>query len=130
MLQLLRHSTEAAQGCTGDALDMAIDMMQRSIVKADIESIIKAVVRETGVTDAELCAKGRHRERAEARAIVAWLAYNYTSITKTSIGERMNRNHATVVHYTQVVDEWLEEPRRNLRGARIITRLMRELEDA
>ena len=129
LLQLLRHSTEAAQGCTGQALDMAIDMMQHSIVKADIESIMQAVVRETGVTEAEMCNKGRQREYAEARAIVAWLAYHYTPMTLTSIGKRMRRDHPTAIHYNRMVDSWLDEPRRNLRGARITTRLIRELED-
>lgn len=130
LLQLLRHSTEVAQGCTGQALDMAIDMMQHSIVKADIESIIKAVARETGVTEAEMCNRGRQREYAEARAIVAWLAYHYTPMTLTSIGKRMRRDHPTAIHYNRMVDSWLDEPRRNLRGARITTKLLKELEDA
>lgn len=129
LLQLLRHTCEKAEGCTGEAIDIAIDVMQHSIVKADIESIIEAVVRETGVTEDEMFGKCRHREYADARAIAAWLAYHYTAMTLTSIGKRMNRDHVMIIHYNRMVDSWLDEPRRNIKGARITTKLIRELED-
>lgn len=128
ILTTLRN-TCAGQDDICDALDIAIESMQRNIVKTDIESIIEAVVRETGVTEQELCERGRQREYTDARAIVAWLAYNYTPMTLTSIGRRIRRNHSMVIHYNHMVDAWLEEPRLNLCGARITTKLIRELED-
>ena len=114
----------------GEALDYAVDMMRESIVTTDIESIIRAVTRETGVTEQEMCNKGRQREYAEARAIVAWLAYHYTPMTLTSIGKRMRRDHPTAIHYNRMVDSWLDEPRRNLRGARVANKLIRELNES
>ena len=128
LLTTLRHTCENAAGETGKALDMAIDMMERSIAKADIESIIRAVTRETGVTDAEMCNKGRQREYSEARAIVSWLARRYTSMTLTSIGKRLGRDHISVIHYVRMVGSWMEEPRRNLRGAKITQKLINEIE--
>ena len=128
LLTTLRHTCENAVGATGEALDMAIDLLVRSIVKADIEDIIQGVVRETGVTEAEMCNKGRQREYAEARAIVSWLAKRYTSMTLTSIGKRLGRDHVSVVHYIRIVDSWIEEPRRNMRGARITQKLINEIE--
>jgi len=114
----------------GEAIDIAADMLERNAVKkADIDNIIKAVSRETGVTELEMCRKGRQREYAEARAIVSFLSYTYTSMTLTAIGHRLNRDHATAIHYNRTVQAWLDEPRRNLRGARIVTKLMEELED-
>ena len=127
-MQTLRYTSIAAEGCTGEALDYAIALLDRSIVKADIESIIRAVTRETGVTEQEMCNKGRQREYAEARAIVSWLAYHYTPMTLTSIGKRMRRDHPTAIHYNRMVDSWLDEPRRNLRGARITQKLINEIE--
>lgn len=114
----------------GEAIDIAADMLERNAVKTvDIDNIIKAVSRETGVTEQEMCHKGRQREFAEARAIVSFLSYTYTSMTLTAIGHRLNHGHATAIHYNRTVQAWLDEPRRNLRGARITTKLMEELED-
>lgn len=112
----------------GEAIDIAADMLERSIVKSDIESIIRAVTRETGVTDEEMTHHCRHREYTEARMIVCWLAYHYTQMTLTSIGKRLGRGHGTASYYNMVVDSWLNEPRLNLRGARIATKLIREIE--
>jgi chromosomal replication initiation ATPase DnaA len=98
-------------------------------VKADIESIIQAVVRETGVTEAEMCNKGRQREFAEARAIASWLAYHYTPMTLTAIGMRFGRDHATTIHYNRMVDSWLDEPRLNMKGARVTTKIINELDN-
>ena len=114
----------------GEAIDFAAGFLEKSIVKADIESIIQAVVRETGVTENEMTNRGRQREFAEARAIVAWLAYHYTPMTLTSIGKRMRRDHPTVIHYNRMVDSWLDEPRRNMRGARVANKLIRELNES
>jgi len=111
----------------GEAIDLAADMLERSIVKRDIDSIINAVARETGVTDEEMCNKGRQREFAEARAIVSYLAYTCTSMTLTSVGKRLGRDHVCVMHYNRTVRAWLDEPRLNLRAARIVTKLMEEL---
>lgn len=129
--QAIEKLRELRQGCdesTGDALDMAIALLDRSIVKADIESIIKGVERETGVTEAEMCNRGRQREFAEARAIVSWLARRYTSMTLTSIGKRLGRDHISVIHYVRMVGSWMEEPRLNIRGARITQKLIDDIE--
>ena len=114
----------------GEAIDIAADLLEHNAVKtADIDNIIKAVSRETGVTEQEMCHKGRQREFAEARAIVSFLTYTYTSMTLTAIGKRLGRDHVCALHYNRTVQAWLDEPRRNLRGARIVTKLMEELED-
>lgn len=129
--QAIEKLRQLRQGCdesTGEALDMAIALLDRSIVKADIEAIIQGVVRETGVTEAEMCNKGRQREYAEARAIVSWLARRYTSMTLTSIGKRLGRDHISVIHYVRMVGSWMEEPRLNMRGARITKKLIDEIE--
>jgi chromosomal replication initiation ATPase DnaA len=129
--QAIEKLRELRQGCdesTGDALDMAIALLDRSIVKADIEAIIKGVERETGVTEAEMCNRGRQREFAEARAIVSWLARRYTSMTLTSIGKRLGRDRISVIHYVRMVGSWMEEPRLNIRGARITQKLIDEIE--
>lgn len=111
----------------GEAIDYAVGIMESLSVGADIESIIKAVTRLTGVTEEKMCGRGRHREYAEARAIVSYLAYNNAQMTLTAIGERLGRTHSAVMHYNEMVSGWLEEPRRNPRGARITTQLIEEI---
>lgn len=128
ILTTLRHTCTAAEGCTGEALDVAIDLMQRNIVKADIDSIIKAVERYTGVTEEDMCKKGRQREYSEARAIVCWLAHHYTPMTLTAIGKRIGRDHAVAIYYNKAVGAWLEQPRLNPTGYRIVNKLKKELD--
>lgn len=112
----------------GEAIDVAVETLEQISTSADIDSIMQSVARETGVTEEEMLARGRHREYTEARAMVCWLTYHCTSMSLTSIGRRLDRDHATMIHYNQMVDGWLEEPRRNLRGARIVTALRQEIE--
>lgn len=128
-IEKLRQLRQDCDESTGDALDMAIALLDRSIVKADIEAIIQGVVRETGVTEAEMCNKGRQREYAEARAIVSWLARRYTSMTLTSIGKRLGRDHISVIHYNKTVSTWLYDKRTNPRGRSITMKLMEELDN-
>lgn len=111
-----------------EAIDRAIEVLDSSVVRADIDSIIEAVTRETRVTDAEMCGRGRNREYTEARAMVAWLAYHYTRMTQTAIGKRMNVTHATIIYYLRMVDYWLTVPKRNPEGVKIIEKLENELE--
>jgi chromosomal replication initiation ATPase DnaA len=113
----------------GQAIDVAADLLEGCIVKANIESIIRAVVRETGVTEAEMCNRGRQREFAEARAIVSWLAYHYTPMTLTAIGQRLGRDHATAIYYNKTVSTWLYDKRTNPRGRSITMKLMEELDN-
>lgn len=72
----------------GIAIDMAVELMQKNSAQANLESIIMAVSRETGVSEAEMCQRGREREYSEARAIVSYLAYRFTPMTLTAIGKR------------------------------------------
>lgn len=110
------------------ALDVAVDVLEHNVVTPDIDSIIKAVTRETGVTEEEMLARGRQRENVEARTIVSWIAYNYTPMTLTAIGNRLKRDHPTTIHYNRTANGWLEQPKRNLRGARIIQKLIKEFD--
>lgn len=111
------------------AIRVAIDNLERCSAKASPESIMRAVERETGVSEQEMVSKQRHREYADARAISSWLIYRYTPMTLTSIGRSLGRDHVSVIHYIRKANEWMAEPRLNLRAARIITKLINELED-
>lgn len=113
----------------GIAIDMAADLIENSIARSNIESIIKAVTRETGVTDDEMCNRGRQREYSEARAIVSYLAYKFTPMTLTAIGNRLGRDHATAIYYNKTVSGWLNNKFLNERGRNIVVKLINEIKD-
>ena len=114
----------------GEALDYAVDMMQNSIVTTDIESIIKAVSRETHISEEDMVMRGRKRDIADARAIVSWLAYHYTPMTLKAIGRRLGRDHVMAIHYNRSADEWMKDPKLNFSAVGIIKKIAKELEDA
>jgi len=107
----------------GDAIDFAVGCLEGKI-GADIDSIISAVSRETGVTKGEMCRKDRKRRYADARAMVCYLTYFYTPMTLMAIGEMLGRGHAVVLYHIRKVSEWLDNPRLNPEGAMITKKLM------
>lgn len=111
----------------GIAIDMAVELMQKNSAQANLESIIMAVSRETGVSEAEMCQRGREREYSEARAIVSYLAYRFTPMTLTAIGKRFGRTHATTIYYYRTVLSWLHDKRLNPRGHHITNSLINEI---
>ena len=103
----------------GQAIDVAV-----GVLEANIESIISAVSRVTGVTEAQMSMNGRQRKYADARAIVCYLAYNYTPMTLMAIGKRLGRAHTVVLYHIRKVSEWLDYPKINPEGAMITKKLM------
>lgn len=127
-MQTLRYTSIAAEGCTGEALDYAIGILEDRLVLPSIDSIIKAVSRETHISEEDMVMRGRKRDIADARAIVSWLAYHYTPMTLKAIGKRLGRDHVMAIHYVRMVGSWLEEPMLNIRGTRITQKLINEIE--
>lgn len=107
----------------GEAIDLAVGRLEGN-VGADIDSIISAVSRETGVTEVQMSMNGRQRRYADARAIVCYLAYNYTPMTLMAIGKRLGRAHTVVLYHIRKVSEWLDYPKINPEGAMITKKLM------
>lgn len=97
----------------GEAIDVAIAALEPSIVPT-LENIIKAVSKETGVTEEEMLSRKRFREYADARYLCFWIAYNYTSSTMTCLARRLNAcNHSIVYYGIKKGDEWMQHPSQN-----------------
>ncbi|MGE4321736.1 MAG: helix-turn-helix domain-containing protein [Sphingobium sp.] len=63
-----------------------------------IATIIAAVARETGVSQAAICGPRRELEHVRARAAVAWLARRLTSRSYPAIGMVLGgRDHSTII---------------------------------
>ena len=130
ILQALRYTSIAAEGCTGEALDYVIGTLEDRLVLPNIDSIIKAVSHETHISEEEMIHRGRKRDISDARAIVSWLAYHYTPMTLKAIGRRFGRDHVMAIHYNRSADEWLKDPKLNFSAVSIIKKIAKELEDA
>ena len=63
-----------------------------------IGAIIDAVCASTGVQAEELVGQGKHRRVALARALVAWLARQHTSMSFPEIARTLRRNSHSSVH--------------------------------
>lgn len=129
-MQTLRYTSIAAEGCTGEALDYAIGILEDRLVLPSIDSIIKAVSRETHISEEDMVMRGRKRDIADARAIVSWLTYHYTPMTLKAIGSRLGRDHVMAIHYNRSADEWMKDPKLNFGAVGIIKKIAKELEDA
>lgn len=110
----------------GQEIDLAVGRLEGN-VGADIDSIISAVSRVTGVTEVQMSMNGRQRKYADARAIVCYLAYNYTPMTLMAIGKRLGRAHTVVLYHIRKVSEWLDYPKINPEGAMITKELMNRI---
>ena len=129
ILRTLRHTCGHASGKTADAIDKAIEVLERERILPTIDSIAEAVAEETGISVDTMRSKNRLRENTEARAMVSWMAYHYCKMSLVSIGNYFDRTHAMSVHYNHMVDEWVYRPTLNRRCAEIINRLIERIED-
>ena len=71
--------------------------------------IVAAVVRATGVTEAELRGRGRRRRVADARHLTWWLLHRLLGHSASQLGRDWGRHHATVLSALDKVDHWHRE---------------------
>jgi len=113
-------------------VDFARQVLQSIIREKDstitIEAIQKAVCDFFSVRAADLRAKKRTRSIAVPRQVAMYLCRRYTDASFPTIGERFGgRDHSTVIHATQVVDQRIKDDP-TFRAT--IERLQRMLESA
>jgi len=56
----------------------------------------------------DITTKTRKREYVEARAIYYKLLRDHTRMSLSAIGETMNKDHTTVLHFTRKIKDWME----------------------
>ena len=72
------------------------------------EIIIEEVSKHYDISINDIVSNKKNKEIATARQIVMYLCEKLTEDTKTNIGKKMNRDHATVIHNINKVKESLE----------------------
>jgi len=63
------------------------------------EMLFQEIEKFTGITKAELQSKTRLREVVDARIMYAYIMKSKTLLTLLKIGQQINRDHSTVIHY-------------------------------
>ncbi len=92
--------------------DISIDLARRVINnsvkvatrKVNFEMITEAVTSHFRITPDLLFAKTRKREISDARQLVMYLSKKLVNLPLTTIGQKLGRSHATVIHGVECVE--------------------------
>ena len=71
-------------------------------------SVVLIIFELTGVTEEQMRSSIRVRELVEARQVYMWAMRSESPTALSSIGVRMNRDHATVLHSVRRVGSGIE----------------------
>jgi chromosomal replication initiator protein len=99
MVALLAHATMLGQDIT---IELARSIIGNTVKVADkqvtFESIAETVANYYNLNTDLLYGKSRKREISDARQLVMYLAKKEAQMSSTSIGAKLDRTHATVLH--------------------------------
>lgn len=102
---------------TQDELTEAVELAVKALkpkLKPTLDNIAAAVLEETGLRMDELLSPKKIRDYAEARWMVAWIAYSYTNASTPMIARFLERhNHVTILHGINYGDDWMRNHRLN-----------------
>jgi REP element-mobilizing transposase RayT len=98
------HRQEFHEGTSGGRIlgddsfvERAYKKSEQSVKKSEtLDEIIERVGKEYGLSEEELSATGRQRNRAEVRAMIAYLVREATGVSLTELGRRMHRDVSTL----------------------------------
>lgn len=75
-----------------------VTMPAKKMPKATMDRIISLVCAEYRTSRPELLSPSRHAQAVRARFIVAYMARKMTRLSFGQIGQRMCRDHTTIIH--------------------------------
>lgn len=91
------------------SLDLAKRVMMNAVKikrhQVNFEMVADVVASHYGIPSDAIFTKSRRREVADARQIVMYLAKKLTKLPCTTIGHKLDRSHATVIHGCNVVED-------------------------
>lgn len=106
ILSLITRATFLNQEMSVDIARMVIsNAVKISKRQLTFEYITEVVSEHYGIDSDLLYGKSRKREISDARQVVMYLAKKYTKFSSTSIGLKLSRNHATVLHACKTIEE-------------------------
>lgn len=106
VLSLITRATFMNQAISIDmaraVISNAIKLSRRQLT---FEYITEVVCSHLNIDSDLLYGKSRKREISDTRQIVMYLAKKYTKLSSTTIGLKLFRNHATVLHACKTIEE-------------------------
>ena len=106
MVALLAHATMLGQDITIDLARHVIGNTVKVTAKQlTFESIAETVADYYNLPTELIYGKSRKREISDARQLVMYLARKEAQMSSTSIGARLDRTHATVLHACTQVEQ-------------------------
>jgi chromosomal replication initiator protein len=95
---LAPRGTVVAAGMVKTVLSDLLRQAQNAPVRGDVETILRAVCAEFGVTKDDLLSKKREATISQARQIAMYLLREDAGLTVARIGRELERDHSTVLH--------------------------------
>lgn len=106
VLSLLTRATILNQPIT---VELAKMVMQSAVKlnkkKINFDMIVEATASAYNIDPDAIFSKNRVRDIADARQVIMYLANKHTDLSSTSIGCKLARSHATVLHGISVVKQ-------------------------
>ncbi|MCM1378260.1 MAG: chromosomal replication initiator protein DnaA [Clostridium sp.] len=95
------------------SLDLAREVMENTVkipVKKSVnfDMVVEATAEHFRINPDVIFSKSRVREVADARQIIMYLCNKLTGLSSVSIGAKLNRQHATVLHGINCVKERID----------------------
>ena len=98
-------------------LKARINQLEREImdmkgIKCDLNyfPIVQEITKKTGVTEQDILGRSRTRLIVVCRQIVQHYLRTTTGAMLSDIGRAMGRDHSSVIHSCNLVDNWLSFP--------------------
>lgn len=88
-----------------------------------IDKISMALIRERGRDIKSFKGTRRFRDDVNVRAAVAYILRTDHHFTLQMIGKQFNRDHSTILHLLNKVDDWMKMPRQYFEELSLIARL-------
>ena len=105
MVSLMAHATVLNRDIS---LDLARKVMANAVKinskSINFEMIVEAVSAHYGINSDLMYTKSRKREISDARQVVMYLAKKIAKLPLTTIGNKIDRTHATVLYACQTIE--------------------------
>jgi chromosomal replication initiator protein len=76
--------------------------------KLDKNKIVENVCEHFDITKTQLRSKRRFRPFVEARSIIGYILTNHTNMILRDIGDKVNRDYSSVIHYNKKVGGFMD----------------------
>ena len=113
VVSLVAHATVLNRDIS---LDLAKRVMSNAVKikrhQVNFEMVADAVSSHYGISPDLLFAKSRRREVSDARQVVMFLAKKLVKLPLSTIGQKLDRTHATVIHGCQTIENRIEHDKK------------------